>query len=165
MILQVLIAQSGQGLAVGRQDAADGHIAGLVELLDAGQQAGSLDLDGHVAVLQHTLDGDGVAVLLDVGSVGDLRQVQLLSDLGTDLSGIAVDGLTAAHHDIVLLNTQGAQSGGQNLGGSVGIGTAELTGGNQHALVSAHGHQLTQHTGSGRGAHGDNGDLAAGGVL
>ena len=91
--------------------------------------------------------------------------MQLLSDLGTDLSGIAVDSLTAAHHDIVLLNTQSAQSGSQDLGSSVGIGTAELTGGNQHALVSAHGHQLTQHTGSGRGAHGDNGDLAAGGVL
>ena len=45
----------------------------------------------------------------DVGGVGDLRQVQLLSDLGADLSGIAVDGLTAAHHDIVLLNAQGAQ--------------------------------------------------------
>ena len=69
MILQVLIAQSGQGLAVGRQDAADGHIAGVVQLLDAGDQAGSLNLDGHIAILQHTLDGDGVAFLGDVGGV------------------------------------------------------------------------------------------------
>ena len=91
--------------------------------------------------------------------------MQLLSDLGADLSGITIDSLTTAHHNIVFLNTQSAQSGSQDLGGSVGIGTAELAGGNQHALVSAHGHQLPEHTGGGRGAHGDNGDFAAGGIL
>ncbi|CAN3966064.1 DUF3108 domain-containing protein, partial [Dysosmobacter welbionis] len=85
MILQLLIVKGLQRLVVGGIDAVDAHIAGLVQLLDAGKQAGSLDLDGHVAVLQHPLDGDGVAVLGDVGGVGHLGQVQLLSDLGAHL--------------------------------------------------------------------------------
>ena len=71
-------------------------ITGLIQLLDAGDQAGGVDLDGHVAILQHTLDGEGVALLLDLSGIGDLGQMQLLSDLGADLSGIAIDGLTAS---------------------------------------------------------------------
>ncbi|CAN4041206.1 hypothetical protein BBBGCB_BBBGCB_06370, partial [Dysosmobacter welbionis] len=51
MILQLLIVKGLQRLVVGGIDAVDAHIAGLVQLLDAGKQAGSLDLDGHVAVL------------------------------------------------------------------------------------------------------------------
>ncbi len=43
--------------------------------------------------------------------------------------------------------------------------TAELAAGDQHAAVSAAGHQLTQHTLCRRRAHGDDDDLAAGLVL
>ena len=50
---------------------------------------------------------------------------------------------------------------GDDLGGGVGIGAAELTGGDQDTLVHAHGHQLTQHTLGGRGTHGEGHDLAA----
>ena len=82
-----------------------------------------------------------VAVLGDVGGVSDLGQVQLLSDLGTHLGGIAVDSLTAAQHDVVLLHADLVDGSGQDLGSSVGIGTAELTGGNQIGLISAHGQQ------------------------
>ena len=60
--------------------------------------------------------------------------MQLLSDLGTHLSGITVDGLTASQDDVVLLNAVGIDGGGDDLGGSVGIGTAELTGGDQNTL-------------------------------
>ena len=69
--------------------------------LDAVQQAGSLHLDHHVAVFQHTLHGQGVAVFLDVGNVGHLRQVQLLCDLRANLSGIAIDCLTAAEDNVL----------------------------------------------------------------
>ena len=87
--------------------------------------------------------------------------MQLLSDLGTHLSGITVDGLTASQDDIVLLDAVGIDSGGNDLGGSVGVGTAELTGGDQNAFVHAHGHQLTQHALGGRRTHGERHDLAA----
>ena len=87
--------------------------------------------------------------------------MQFLSDLGTHLSGIAVDGLTASQDDIVLLNAVGIDGGGNDLGGSVGVGAAELTGGDQNAFVHAHGHQLTQHALGGRRTHGERHDLAA----
>ena len=87
--------------------------------------------------------------------------MQLLSDLGTHLCGITVDGLTASQDDVVLLDAVGIDSGSDDLGGSVGIGTAELTGGDQNTLVHAHGHQLTQHTLCGRRTHGERHDLAA----
>ena len=87
--------------------------------------------------------------------------MQLLSDLGADLSGIAIDGLTAGQNDVVLIHTVGVDAGGDDLGGGVSIGAAELTGGNQDTLVHAHGHQLTQHTLGGRGTHSEGHDLAA----
>ena len=165
MILQLLIVVGCKRLAVGLVDAADAHVAGLVELLDAGDQARSLHLDGHVAVFQHALDRDGVAVLLDVGGIGHLGQVQLLGDLGTNLGRVAVDSLTAAHHDVVLVHTDGGDGSSQDLGGRVRIGAAELAGRHQHTLVRTHGHQLTQHAGCRRGTHSDDDDLAARGVL
>ena len=87
--------------------------------------------------------------------------MQLLSDLGADLGGITVDGLTASQDDVILLNAVGIDSGGNDLGGSVGVGAAELTGGDQNAFVHAHGHQLTQHALGGRRTHGERHDLAA----
>ena len=87
--------------------------------------------------------------------------MQLLSDLRTDLSGITIDSLTAAEDDVVVIEADGVESGGKDLGGGVSIGTAELTGGNEIAVISAHGHQLAQHTFCRRGTHGDDGDLAA----
>src|SRR5699024_4813929 len=90
---------------------------------------------------------------------------QLLSDLGTDLGGIAVDGLTAAEHDVVVVHADLLDGSSQDLRSGVSIGTAELTGGDQNGLVAAHGQQLAEHTLGGRGAHGDHHDLAAGGVL
>ena len=87
-----------------------------------------------------TLDGQAVAVLLNVGDIGDLGQMQLLGDLGADLSGITVDGLTAAENDVLGADADLVDGSGQDLGGSEGIGTAELTAGDQHAAVSAAGH-------------------------
>ncbi|CAN4070586.1 Septum formation inhibitor-activating ATPase, partial [Dysosmobacter welbionis] len=165
IVLQRLIVVGGHGLAVSLEHTAHAHIAGLVQLLDAGDQAGSLDLDGHVAVLQHPLDGDGVAVLLDVGGVGHLGQMQLLGNLGTHLGSVAIDGLPAAHDDVVSLYADLVDGRSQDLRGGVCIGTAELAGGHQHGLVSAHSQRLAEHTGSGRRTHGHHNNLAAGGVL
>ena len=161
MILQGVVVQNGHGLGVALKHTGDAHVTRSIELLDAGDQARSLSLDGHVAVLEHALDGQGVAFLLHIGGVGDLGQVQLLSDLRTDLSGITIDSLTAAEDDVVVIETDGVESGGKDLGGGVSIGTAELTGRNEIAVISAHGHQLAQHTFCRRGTHGDDGDLAA----
>ena len=91
--------------------------------------------------------------------------MELLRHLGADLRGIAVDGLTAAEDDVVLVEADGIHGGGEDLGGGVRIGAAELTGRNEIAFVRAHGDQLAQHTLCRRGAHGDDEDLAAGGVL
>ena len=95
----MVVVQNGHGLGVALKHTGDAHVTRSIELLDAGDQARSLSLDGHVAVLEHALDGQGIAVLLDLTGVGDLRQMQLLSDLRADLRGVTVDGLTAAHHD------------------------------------------------------------------
>ena len=161
MILQRLIGHGDQGLAVRLKRAAYGQVAGLVQFLDAGDHAGSLDLDGHIAVLQHALDGIGVAVLGDLTGIGHLGQMQLLGDLGTHLSGIAVDGLTAGQNDVVILNAVSINSSSNDLGSGISVGAAELAGGNQNALVNAHSHQLTQHTFCGRRTHGESHDLAA----
>ena len=82
MILQGVVVEDLVGLGVALEDAAHAHVTGGVQLLDAGDEAGGLDLDGHVAVLQHSLDGEGVALLGDLGGVGHLGQAQLLGDLG-----------------------------------------------------------------------------------
>ena len=87
--------------------------------------------------------------------------MQLLSDLGTHLSGIAVDSLTAGQDDVVILHAVGVDTGSDDLGGCISIGAAELTSGDQYALIHAHGHQLTQHAFCGRRTHGESHDLAA----
>ena len=161
MILQSLIGHGGQGLGISLERAAHGQVTGLIQLLDAGDHAGGLHLHGHVAVFQHALHGQGVAILLDLTCIGDLGQVQLLGDLGTHLGGIAVDGLAAGQDDVFLVHTVGVDAGSDDLGGCVSIGTAELTGGDEHALIHAHGHQLTQHAFCGRGTHGESHHLAA----
>ena len=91
--------------------------------------------------------------------------MQLLGDLGTHLGRVAVDGLTAAQHDVVGLHAHLVDGSGQDLRGGVCIGAAELTGGHQNRLIGAHSQSFPQHTGSGGGAHGHHDDLAAGGVL
>ena len=159
IVFQFLVIVHIVGLGVELQNALDAHVAGLVQLLDAGDEAGSLGHDGHIAVFQHALDGDLAAVVGDAGRIGDLGDAQLLGDLGTDLSGIAVDGLTAAEDDVAFAETVGLDAGGDDLAGGEGIGTAELTAGDQDGLVGAHGQQLMDHGGGSRRTHDDDDDL------
>ena len=91
--------------------------------------------------------------------------MQLLSDLGTNLSGITIDCLTAAEDDVLGTDANLVDGSSQNLAGSEGIGTAKFTARNQDSAVSAAGQQLTQHAFGRRGTHGDDHNLAAGGVL
>ena len=103
-------------------------------------------------------------MIRDIGNLcdpGGMRDRQMFRNQRADLRGIAVDGRTAAEDDVVLVEADGILGGGEDLGGGVSIGTAELTGGNEIAVISAHGHQLAQHTFCRRGTHGDDGDLAA----
>ena len=55
IVLQCVVVEHFHGLIIAGKDTVHAHVAGVVQLLDAGQQAGSLHLDHHVAVLQHTL--------------------------------------------------------------------------------------------------------------
>ena len=48
------------------------------------------------------------------------------------------------------LDTVGVDGGGDDLGGGVGVGAAELAGGDENTFVHAHSHQLTQHALCGR---------------
>ena len=91
--------------------------------------------------------------------------MQLLSDLRADLCGIAINCLTAAEHNILGTDADLVDGSSQDLAGCKGIGTAELTAGNQNSLVRAAGQQLTQHAFGRRGTHGDHNDFAAGGIL
>ena len=91
--------------------------------------------------------------------------MQLFSNLGADLCGITIDCLTAAEHNILRANADLVDGSSQDLAGCKCIGTAELAAGDQNSLISAAGQQLTQHALCRRGTHGDNNDLAAGGVL
>ena len=104
LVLQCIKVQNGpQGLSVQHsKDAGHGHITGSIQLLDAGHQAGRLHLDGHITIFQHTLDSDFIAFLLDFCCISNLRQVQLFSNLGANLSGIAIDCLTAAENHVIL---------------------------------------------------------------
>ena len=88
--------------------------------------------------------------------------MQLLSDLGADLGGVTVDGLTAAENDVLRADADLIDGSSQDLGGSEGIGAAELAARNQDAAVSATGHQLAQHAFCRRRAHGNDDDFAAG---
>ena len=91
--------------------------------------------------------------------------MQLLSDLRTDLSGITINCLTAAEHNVLGANTDLVDGSSQDLAGCEGIGTAELTARNQNSLICTAGQQLTQHAFCRRGTHGNNNDFAAGSVL
>ena len=88
--------------------------------------------------------------------------MQLFSNLGADLGGVTVDGLTAAENDILGADADLVDGSSQDLGSCKGIGAAELAAGNQDAAVSAAGHQLTQHALGRRRAHGNDDDFAAG---
>ena len=91
--------------------------------------------------------------------------MQLLSDLRADLCGIAIDCLTAAEHNVLGANADLVDGSSQDLAGCEGIGTAELTAGDQNSLICTAGQQLTQHAFCRRGTHGNNNDFAAGSVL
>ena len=72
IVLQSVVIKDLKRLVVALEDTGNAHVTRGVQLLDAGQQAGSLDLQLHVAVLELTLDGQAVAVLLNVSDIGDL---------------------------------------------------------------------------------------------
>ena len=95
-------------------------------------------------------------------AVGDLGIIQILSDLGTNLSGIAVDGLLAEHQHIELdafhlLDLLDAL--GEDVTGSQGVGAAAGAVGDQESLVAAHGQALAQSLDGLSRTHGQDIDL------
>ena len=145
-------------LVEGGDDAADGHVAGLHAGGQGGDDAGSLHLKDLVAVLELFLDGEGLGglVVLEVLHVGDLRQVEVLGDLGSHLGGVTVDGLAAGDDEV---DIHGAQGAGEGAAGGQRIGTAELAVGQQDGAVDTHGEGFAE-DGLGLGqTHGDDGDV------
>ena len=123
-----------------------------------GDHTGGLHLENLVAVLHLLADGEGLGglVVLEVLHVGDLRQVEVLGNLGTHLGGVAVDGLAAGDNQVVIHCAQGT---GDSAGGGQGIGTAKLAVGEQDGSVDAHGEGFAQ-DGLGLGkTHGDDRDV------
>ena len=106
-----------------------------------------LALDHYAAVLQRQLLG-----------IADLGHAQLLGNLRAYLCGVAVDGLTAGDDQI---EPDLLQRRGDDGGGGIGVGAAELTGGQQIGLIRAHGQRFPQsHIRLGR-AHAHHGNGAA----
>ena len=74
IILQSIVVEHFNGLVIALKNAGNAHVTRGVQLLDAGQQAGGVHLQLHVAIFKLALDDQGVAVLLDIGNIGDLGQ-------------------------------------------------------------------------------------------
>ena len=70
IVLKCVVIENGHGLGVAINYAGNAHVTGIVELLNAGEQAGGLGLEGHVAIFKHTLAGELFAFHLDVGNIG-----------------------------------------------------------------------------------------------
>lgn len=130
---------------------------------------GSRSVDGHHqrqaasdrldAMLQPAADQQLVALDADdLLGVGHLRPVQLLGDLRSDLSRIAVDGLTAGDDDVGIHLERRAR---QRIGGSQRIGARELTVGQQYAPVGTAEHPLADNLRSAAGPHRQDLDPAA----
>ena len=92
-------------------------------------------------VLKLALDDDVVALCAERLGIADLGDVKLLRDLRTHLGGVAVDGLAAGDDQV---EADFTQCGGEDGGGGIGVGAAELPGGEEVRLVRAHGQRLPQ---------------------
>ena len=94
----------------------------------------------------------------DILRIADVRDIQVLGNLRTDLSRVAVDGLTARDDQIIgqLLDA------GSNRGGSgQRIGTAERSVGDQNGFIGTHSKRLAQRRVGLRRTHGNDRDMSA----
>ncbi len=102
------------------------------------------------------LDGDRLLVEIDdLIDISDLRDVQTLSGLRSDLCGVTVDRLTSGDDQVI---ADLLQRTGQRRAGCASVGTAELAVRDQHALIHAARIQLLEHFRCLRGTHGNDGD-------
>ena len=92
-------------------------------------------------VLKLALDHQAVPLHLELLGVAHLGDVQLLGNLGAHLGGVAVNGLTASDNQV---EADFPQGGGDDGGGGIGVGTAELPCGEEIGLVHTHGQSLPQ---------------------
>ena len=95
-------------------------------------------------------------------SIGNLGNVQILGNLRTNLSGIAVDGLLAEHQHVELDAFQLLDlllSLGEDVAGGQSVGTTASAVGDQVSLVAADRQALLQSGQSLLGAHGQDDNL------
>ena len=85
--------------------------------------------------------------------IGNLSQVQLLSNLGTNLSCVTVDSLTTCDDQIIADVLQRCCN---DAGCSISIGTTEFSCGYQVSIITTHSQCFSQCNVCLRGAHGNN---------
>ena len=88
-----------------------------------------------ISVIILSLNNNLVSLYFQILCIGDHRDSEMLSDLGTNLSGISVDCLTSGDDEVILKISDSACDGG---GGCPCISTAENSVSYKDCLVSAH---------------------------
>ena len=91
--------------------------------------------------------------------------MQLLRNLRPHLGSVPINGLPPAENEALFLHADGINGRRDDLGGGIGVASAELAGGKQDALVHTHGNQFPQHPLRGRRAHGKRNNFASQFVL
>ena len=92
----IVKAPNLNGLVICFENSLGSHITRRVKFFDCRKKNGHLCFDNGIAVLKLTLNDNLIAFDIELLNVGDLRDVQLFRNLGTDLCGVAVDCLPAA---------------------------------------------------------------------
>ena len=150
-------------LGLGGHDPLEAGVAGLDDAGGHRDERGQRRLDLVVAELGLALDLDlAVAVDLDLLGEGDRGEAEEGGDLLGDRAGVAVARLGGREHQVGLGPLDG---GGQHLGGVEGARARQGVVGHQDRLGGAHGQRGAQAGDLVVGGHGDEGDLAAAGLV
>ena len=123
------------------KDSGHVHVSWLVQLFDSSQHARSLDADQFITVFQLSLYGDVFQVIIyaEFFNVCNLWEIQFLSNLRSNLSGISVDSLTTCENQVsrAVFFFPFLDGSFQSVGSSPCVRTAYGSVGNQDTFVSA----------------------------
>ena len=108
-VLQICSVPYSDVLCISIEDAARSHVSRLVKFCESCYKARKLCLYNVISVVVLTLNNDvllSLVNLYDLLSVGNYRDLKMLGDLRTYLSGIAIDRLTAGDDQIIIKISQ-----------------------------------------------------------
>ena len=121
---------AGDAGALEFHDASGVHGTGQIGINDSQQGRGGR-LKDLVTAFDRAADSDfSIGDIFDFFNVAELGDIELFGDLGTDLCGIAVDGLTSAEDEITSADVFGTAA--ERIAGGEGIGTGECAVGDQN---------------------------------